>query len=166
MDREIERKWNLSKIEPKILSGLVKKSKCIEIEQGYINFHPAVRVRKQNSSSRVSYVLTVKNNIKGNLIRFEKNIIIDSKTYSRLIKKREGIVLKKTRYLIPYKKHIIELDVFKKEREGLVIAEVEFKSENSAKKFMAPDWFNIGKEVTNDKKWTNAYLCQNKKIKF
>ncbi len=166
MDREIERKWNLSKIDKKILSSIIKNKKCIKIEQGYINFIPAIRVRKQSEKSKTSYVLTIKYNLKGNLVRFEKNMIIDSKTYNHLIKKREGIVLKKVRYIIPYKNCTVELDVFSGKRKGLVIAEVEFKSESSAKKFKAPEWFSKGYEVTNNKKWTNAYLCQNEKIKF
>ena len=166
MDREIERKWNLSKISLKDLKNLIRNKKCINIEQAYINFKPAIRVRKQVVGTKKSYILTIKYNLKGSLVRFEKNIEIDSKTYMSLSKKREGIILKKNRYLIPYKNYIIELDVFKSDRKGLIIAEVEFKSENMAKKFKKPDWFNIGYEVTNDKKWTNAFLCQNKKIKF
>lgn len=166
MDREIERKWNLSKISLKDLKNLIRNKKCINIEQAYINFKPAIRVRKQVVGTKKSYILTIKYNLKGSLVRFEKNIEIDSKTYMSLSKKREGIILKKNRYLIPYKNYIIELDVLKSDRKGLVIAEVEFKSENMAKKFKKPDWFNIGYEVTNDKKWTNAFLCQSKKIKF
>ena len=56
--------------------------------------------------------------------------------------------------------------LFKKERKGLIIAEVEFKNEKAARNFAEPNWFSIGTEVTRNKKWTNAFLCQNKKIKF
>lgn len=166
MDREIERKWNLSNIDSVTLKSIIKNKKYKTIEQGYINFHPAIRVRKEIFNNKTSYILTIKTNIKGNLVRYEKNIIIDSKTYNKLIKKRDGIVLSKLRYIIPYKNLIIELDVFKKERKGLIIAEVEFKNEKAARNFAGPNWFSIGTEVTRNKKWTNAFLCQNKKIKF
>ena len=166
MDKEIERKWNISSIDSKLLKNIISNKEYKEIEQSYISFVPAIRVRKEKFKGATSYILTLKTNINGSLVRYEKNILIDSKTYNMLTKKREGIVLKKIRYIIPYKNLTIELDVFKRERKGLIIGEVEFKNESIAKKFIPPEWFSIGREVTNDKKWTNAFLCQNKKIKF
>ncbi len=47
--------------------------------------------------------------------------------------KADGILIKKTRYLIPLTDRLtIELDVFSDELEGLLLAEVEFETEEEA----------------------------------
>ena len=46
------------------------------------------------------------------------------------------------------------IDVFYGENEGLVMAEIELSDENEA--FEKPNW--LGKEVTNDERYYNAYL--------
>ena len=56
------------------------------------------------------------------------------------------------------KKYTIELDVFKDEYDGLIVAEVEFKNIDEAKKFIKPNWFL--NEITYDKKYTNASLSK------
>ena len=63
----------------------------------------------------------------------------------------------KKRYLIPYDKYTIELDVFENEYQGLIIAEVEFKSMEEADAFAPPEWF--GEDVSKDKNYTNAHLA-------
>jgi adenylate cyclase len=49
------------------------------------------------------------------------------------------------------------VDEFYGENSGLVIAEIELDSETES--FEKPSW--IGKEVTNDERFYNAYLSQN-----
>jgi len=67
-------------------------------------------------------------------------------------------VVEKTRYLIPYGIHIIELDIFHGELDGLILAEVEFTSDEQAKNFILPDWF--AQDVTKDKRYANKNLCR------
>ena len=50
----------------------------------------------------------------------------------------------------------IELDVFGSPYEGVIIAEVEFPDEESARKFKTVEWFD--KEVTGDRRYSNAYM--------
>ena len=52
----------------------------------------------------------------------------------------------------------VELDIFKGELEGLVIAEAEFDSVEEANGFAAPDWFS--EDVTYDKNYHNSNLCR------
>jgi adenylate cyclase len=63
----------------------------------------------------------------------------------------------KTRHRIPFGIHLIELDVFADELEGLVFAEVEFDSADALAAFEPPPWF--GQEVTDDGRYTNASLA-------
>lgn len=154
---EIEKKYLVK------LSNLPKnlrKYKNVCIEQGFICFKPCIRVRKAGNK----YYLTIKGKppksyLKYNdLVRTEFEIEIDKKVYNELLKKCDGIILKKRRYYIPYKKYIIELDIFENEYKGLVYAEVEFKSINEANKFVAPDWFY--KDVTSIEKYKNTSLSK------
>jgi CYTH domain-containing protein len=50
--------------------------------------------------------------------------------------------------------HMYEVDVFVADNEGLIVAEIELQSEDEA--FEKPSW--LGKEVTNDGRFYNAYL--------
>jgi adenylate cyclase len=63
--------------------------------------------------------------------------------------------VEKYRHKIPYKGNVWEVDEFLGENKGLVVAEIELKSEEQA--FEKPDW--IGKEVTHDKRYTNSNLA-------
>ena len=59
-------------------------------------------------------------------------------------------------YLVKAGEHTFEVDEFHGENEGLVIAEVELKSENE--NFIKPAW--LDKEVTGDDRYYNAMLTK------
>lgn len=73
----------------------------------------------------------------------------------------EGRRIEKQRYRIPHVSdgatHVIELDVFEGDLEGLVIAEVEFGSIDALAAFEPAEWF--GPEVTDDGRYSNASLA-------
>ena len=60
----------------------------------------------------------------------------------------------KIRYEIEYKGKVWEVDEFLEDNQGLIVAEIELKSE--AEIFDIPTW--IGKEVTEDVKYYNSNL--------
>jgi adenylate cyclase len=66
-----------------------------------------------------------------------------------------GIVIEKTRYRVPYEGYVWEVDVFAGRHRGLVIAEVEMKSE--AERPALPTW--LGREVTGDFRYSNQALA-------
>ena len=74
-----------------------------------------------------------------------------------LLKICEPNLIEKIRYEVKEGIHIFEIDVFQGENEGLIIAEIELKSENEA--FKKPDW--LGKEVTGDVRYYNSLLSKN-----
>ena len=78
--------------------------------------------------------------------------------YYHLVEKADGVIIRKKRYLIPYEKYTIELDVFGEPYENLVIAEVEFESEEEANAFCPPEWF--GEDVTLDRRYHNSNLSK------
>ena len=122
------------------------------MEQGYLNTDPVVRVRKEDNE----YYLTYKG--KGLLAREEYNLPLNQDAYYHLVEKSDGIIIRKKRYLIPFDKYTIELDVFDAPYEELVIAEVEFDSEQEATDFQPPEWFD--EDVTMNRKYHNSNLSQ------
>ena len=148
MGKEIERKFRI-----KELPANLETYPFHEMEQGYLNTSPVVRVRKEDEN----YYLTYKG--RGLLEREEYNLPLTEEAYVHLLGKADGKIITKRRYLIPYGDYTIELDLFKGYCEGLIIAEVEFPSVEEANSFSAPDWF--GEDVTGDYHYSNSYLSQN-----
>lgn len=147
---EIERKFLINKEDlPKNLESYPFH----RIEQGYLCTSPVVRIRRQDEE----YFLTYKS--KGLLAREEYNLPLTKESYEHLKPKADGIVISKTRYLIPEKDGLtIELDVFHDTYEGLLLAEVEFASEEAANAYQPPEWF--GEDVTYSSKYHNSTLSK------
>lgn len=147
---EIERKFLINRNQlPENLSDYP----CREIEQGYLCTEPVVRIRRQDED----YFLTYKS--KGLMSREEYNLPLTREAYLHLKPKADGLVISKTRYLIPEEQGLtIELDVFHNEYEGLFLAEVEFPSEKAAESYTPPAWF--GEDVTWSSQYHNSTLSR------
>jgi len=148
---EIERKFLVDSDAFKSLA-LAKHT----IAQGYLNSHPerTVRIRIKGESGFIT--IKGKGDATGTT-RFEWETEISLMEAKPLLALCEKGVIQKTRYEVPSGKHTFEVDVFDGENEGLVIAEIELSSANES--FIKPSW--IGKEVTNDERYYNAYLSRN-----
>lgn len=146
---EIERKYLVEKL-PENYENFPSR----EIEQAYLCINPVVRVRKDGET----FYLTYKS--KGLLAREEYNLPLNGEAYQHLLAKADGIVLTKTRYRIPIEgtELTIELDVFHGTYEGLVLAEVEFVTEDEALAFVPPTWF--GRDVTFSGEYQNSRLSR------
>ncbi|MGO8954149.1 MAG: CYTH domain-containing protein [Rhodomicrobium sp.] len=68
---------------------------------------------------------------------------------------REGAIIEKLRYELPQHDLVWEIDVFRGENQGLVIAEIELPHED--RHFEKPNW--VGREVTSDPRYSNASLA-------
>lgn len=125
-----------------------------KIEQAYLNTSPVVRIRKQDDE----YYLTYKGG--GMMAREEYNLPLNEKSYNHLLKKADGNIITKTRFLIPINDGSLtaELDIFEGKFSGMVLIEVEFQSVEQADAFQKPDWF--GEDVTYNKKYHNSYLSK------
>ena len=153
---EIEHKYLIKRL-PENLDSYKKK----EIEQGYLNRSPVLRIRKSNEDYIFTYKLKKKCKEKDAPICNEEiEAPLTKEAYEHLKTKVDGNTIAKTRYIIPYesmgKEYKIELDVFHGKLEGLIFAEVEFESVKDAGRFMKPDWFDI--EVTQDRRYSNGFL--------
>ena len=93
------------------------------------------------------------------MVREEYNLPLTKESYGHLLPKIDGLLIAKTRYLIPLNERLTaELDIFEKDLAPLTLVEVEFDSVEEADKFTAPDWF--GEDVTNSGKYHNSYLSR------
>ncbi len=126
------------------------------IEQGYLAMaddRPEVRVRRRGGRA----FLTVKS--AGGRVRVEEEIEIEPDRFERLWPLTEGLRIEKTRYEIDAGDGlVIELDIYAGDLEGLVVAEVEFASEEAADGFAPPDW--LGPDVTEDLRYKNQRLAR------
>lgn len=164
---EIERKFTVKKLPEDL-----EKYTCHIIEQAYLNTDPVVRIRRQDDA----YYMTYKG--KGLLAREEYNLPLNAASYYHLREKADGNIISKKRYVIPiaepafasgytdYKKNIdridlcVELDIFDAPFAPLVIAEVEFPSEEMANAFVPLDWFD--QDVTQDPAYHNSNMSKSK----
>jgi adenylate cyclase len=124
-----------------------------EIEQGYLAIGADGEVRLRRKGGKL--VLTAKRG--AGISRDEAEVALDPEVFERFWPLAEGRRLHKRRHVIPHGDLTVELDVYEGDLEGLVVAEIEFDSEDDAGRFEPPDW--IGEEVTGDERYLNETLA-------
>lgn len=151
MPLEIERKFLVK--NNTFLQQHFQKTRLV---QGFLNTdkHRTVRVRIQDDQS----YLTVKglSNASGTT-RFEWEKKIPLEEGKQLLALCEANPIEKDRYLINHHTHLFEVDVFLGMNKGLILAEIELKTENTP--FKRPSW--LGREVTGEVAYYNACLSKN-----
>ena len=143
---EIERKFLVKRIP----EDKIKYSH--NIKQGYVvsDKPKVILIRKKMND----FFITIKGNKTG-ISRFEFEYKIPENDANQLFENfcNEGII-EKTRHYIEHKGHTWELDVFHGKNEGLIVAEIELKSEEET--FSVPEW--VDQEVTDQDKYYNMNL--------
>ena len=142
---EIERRF-LVKDKEKV-EELIEKYKTSKktITQDYIysDTITAIRKRKIEENDNVKYIYTIKTGRKGISVNEIESEITKEK-YDFLRADPNRITIVKERYIIPYINDLkIELDIFHGIYEGVVFAEIEFKSEEQANNIKLPEWFGL-----------------------
>lgn len=123
------------------------------ITQGYLCDDPACTVRVRIAGDKGFITVKGAGSASG-LSRFEWEKEISAGDAASLIGLCKRGIIDKTRYEIPYRGHVFEVDVFHGENAGLVMAEAEIGSEGENVEL--PQW--IGREVTGDERYYNSYL--------
>ena len=142
MSIEIERKF--------LVKGTSYRTKAFsyyDILQGYIAHENGRSVRVRITDKEA--ILTIKGPSDGKgMSRYEWNHLISVDEARELFELHQSGAIEKRRYLVHSGPHVFE---------GIVMAEVELGSESET--FIKPDF--IGKEVTGDRRYYNAYLATN-----
>jgi adenylate cyclase len=146
---EIERKF--------VLDGAPEwlgEHPSVAIRQGYLAIvegESEVRVRERDPDT----VLTVK--LGAGEVRREVEVELEQGQFEALWPLTEGRRVSKRRHVVPHDDLTIEVDVFDGPLRGLVVAEVEFESEEASAAFDPPSW--LGAEVTGDGRYANESLA-------
>lgn len=148
---EIERKFLVTSTD-----FISESTTQFRIVQGYLNSNPERTVRVRIKGNKGFLTIKGKGNESG-ISRFEWEKEIDISEAEALLLLCEKGAIDKIRHEVPLGKHTYEVDVFSGENEGLIVAEIELQSENES--FEKPNW--LGKEVTSDERYYNAYLSNN-----
>ena len=148
---EIERKFLVEKLPE------LPAAEAIHIEQGYISTDPVIRIRSWNNGEEQRYILTVKGG--GMIVREEYELELTSRQFEGLKEKCSGRFIVKTRYVYPLENGLnAEVDVFGGTQQGLILAEVEFLSEDGMREFQKPEWF--GEDVSQDPRYHNSNMTR------
>lgn len=149
MGLEIERKFL---IKEKLFNPT---SKPAIIKQGFLSDDPDRSVRIRITDNKGFITIKGRYDAAGlSRFEFEKEILHDEAL--DLLKLCKNIIIEKRRYNIKVVNHIFEVDIFQKENEGLMVAEVEL--DDIHENFDIPEW--LGKEVTGDPKYYNLRLSE------
>ena len=147
MAQEIERKFLVA--DPSFLKPLTGS----QIKQGYIagKERSAARIRIRDSGA----FLTLKSETRGiTRSEFEYEIpLADAEEMLETLCAPPHI--EKTRYVVEWKGHTWEIDVFHGGNEGLIVAEIELATVDQA--FEKPPW--LGREVSQDARYFNSNLA-------
>lgn len=132
----------------------------VVLRQGYVVVSSDGAETRIRSFDNERFELTVKSS--GTVQRTEQTIKLPKDMFEVLWAQTAGMRVEKTRYKIPYGKHIIELDIYEGHLTGLMTAEVEFTgrqedAEVKASTFEPPTWF--GRDVSKDRRYKNQNLA-------
>jgi adenylate cyclase len=152
MGIEIERRFL---VNPKALPG--RRPAGARLIQGYLSFVPLVRVRSVQPLGRGAprAFLTVKS--RGTRVRAEFEYRIPADDAVPLLALCGAMMLQKVRRCIgPW-----EVDQYEGRHKGLWLAEIELSHPDQPLPDPLPEW--IGREVTDDPRYTNSQLARLKR---
>lgn len=148
MGFEIERKFVPAQPPPQLTGARI-----LPIAQGYLAVDDDAEVRVRRIAER--HVLTVKRG--SGLRRLEEEIDLPAEQFAALWRATEGRRLEKRRHVFEEDGVTFEVDVYDGALTGLLVAEVEFGSEEESAAFAPPAW--LGREVTGDRRYSNQQLA-------
>ncbi len=146
---EIERKFLLKNDSWRAVCSEGKK-----YVQGYINGAKlaSVRVRLEGDDAFIN----IKSLTLG-IVRSEYEYRIPKSDADEMLENLcAKPLISKTRYIVVHENHKWEIDEFKGENDGLIVAEIELSSEQE--KFKRPDF--ISEEVSDDVRYYNVNLVE------
>ena len=156
---EIERKYLIAAPDAALLEE--KSVKRLAIAQVYLrpdSSGAGRRIRRTRCGAEERFFYTEKTRITA-VTRIEREREISSAEYEALLLERDEALrtIEKTRYLVPFEGHTLEIDVFPFWKDR-AFCECELRSENEP--IFLPDWLHVYREVTDDPRYTNRALAR------
>ncbi len=147
---EIERKFL---VKGDFSKDVIRQERFV---QGYICSQPGRTVRIRIAGEEGFLTIKGPSNNKG-ISRYEFEERLSLTDAEALFLLCEPGAIEKVRHWAIIDKHTWEIDVFQGANEGLILAEIELKSEDES--FALPSW--IGTEVTGNRSYYNSMLTKN-----
>lgn len=153
---EIERRFLIRMPDRELLE---KKGRMSRILQTYLlsTGGETARVRRREENGIVTFTHTVKKRVSA-IKREEYERVIDEEEYTRLLlsadPKRRAV--DKLRYCLDYEGHCFEIDIFSFFSDRAII-EIELSHEEES--FTLPPEFELIREISGDKRYTNAAMA-------
>ena len=157
---EIERKWLIRM--PDLAQLAQKADRVIDMEQVYLTGGASgvsMRVRKSVEQGTVTYHRNEKQKLT-DMVRIEREETIDAKHYNILLGFADPKLrtIEKTRYCVKLEQGLTaEIDVFPFWQDR-AFCEVELPAADTP--VTLPDWLDVIREVTEDKRYTNLALAR------
>lgn len=125
----------------------------IVMQQGYLSVDPerVVRIRREGNQAWI----TIKGRM-GGITRPEFEYPIPVGDAEELLRLAPFPPVEKIRHRVIVEGTLWEVDEFLGANQGLLLAEVELRSEDES--FSRPEW--LGQEVTHDRRYYNSQLAQ------
>ena len=158
---EIERKFLVKrKAFALFLASSADTVTALAVIQGYL--HTTGVTTRVRLVDGVRGFLTIKGKRTSKFGRPEFEYPVPKEDALALLPMCKDNIVSKTRYVLPVlgSNLIWEVDLFSGELEGLAMAEIELTTDEYP--FVKPSW--LGKEVSDDKRYTNKHLAVAKKI--
>ncbi|HEY5604213.1 MAG TPA: CYTH domain-containing protein [Gammaproteobacteria bacterium] len=149
MATEIERKFLVLNDDWRTLAARQKA-----VKQGYFagGGKASIRIRLAGESANI--------NIKSaalDVTRKEYEFAVPYEDAREMLERLcEKPLIEKTRYYVPYGRHVWEVDEFTGDNAGLVVAEIELAAVDES--FEKPPW--LGREVSQDTRYYNVCLVK------
>ena len=156
---EIEKKYIIAYPDVEYLKS-IDDCTYTNIEQIYLlSEDPSCseRIRKRGMNGDYKYYHTIKRHV-SELVREETENLITEEEYKEFKKRANPnlSIIRKTRYVIPYKGHVMEIDVFPFWNRQAYL-EVELESSHVIPEI--PEYIKCICEVSGDKKYSNHALA-------
>lgn len=148
MTIEIERRFLLENNSWRAQAGAPET-----MRQGYLSVEKERTMRVRIAGVRAW--LTLKGYV-SDISRSEFEYEIPLSHAGQIMQTMCPFVLEKRRYKIEYGGFLFEIDEYSGENAPLVVAELELPAEDTP--FAKPQW--LGREITSDGRFTNAYLSR------
>lgn len=157
---EIERKFLIKMPDTTLLAKV--STQCHNISQTYlIRTTPGCsrRIRKSEEHGCTTYIYNEKRKL-SDIVREERENLISADEYAALLNYADPTLntISKTRWCIPYRNHILEIDIFPF-WDDRAILEIELSSPDEP--FDLPDWIGQVCEVSSDDRYLNTSLARN-----
>lgn len=156
---EIERKFLIALPDEALLKE--KSVKRLDIEQIYLRPDASGanrRIRRTRSGTKERFFYTEKTRLTA-VTRIEREHEITAAAFEALLAERDETLhtIEKTRYLVPFEGHTLEIDVFSFWHDR-AFCEAELQSEDEP--LLLPAWLRVYREVTDDARYTNRALAR------